>query len=214
MPEPSSASQAISQGGITLLPEAQDDASARLSWAYPLDEFYRRAGLPLPLIETVTGADMPEPYRSLLVHQNDMTPTLSAYYARLIHLRVLSRHQRDGHYSREVLLVAEGRDAPIEFGAIRINLPLFAPAARRNILDERVPLGHLLRVHSVSHSSRPQAFFKLKADKLMQDALQLSGAHVLYGRRNTLLDTVQRPLAEVVEILPPAASREDEQGAQ
>jgi len=171
--------------------------------AYPLDDFYARAGLPLPELQTVEPESIPEPYRSLLVHQHDMTPTLSAFHAAVIHLRVLSREYRDDFYFREVVLMTDGTEQPVEFGAIRINLALFAPAARRHILDERVPLGDLLRIHAVAHSSRPKAFFRLCADVLMMEALQLSEPRMLYGRRNTLLDTVQRPLAEVVEILPP-----------
>jgi len=31
---------------------------------------------------------------------------------------------------------------------------------------------------------------------------------VLYGRRNTLFDPQQRPLAEIVEILPPAIAKQ------
>lgn len=172
--------------------------------AYPLDDFYARSGLPLPEVEVVESSQVPEPARSLLCHDNDMTPTLSAFYARIILLRVINSHQRDDFYFREVVLLAEGLDKPVEFGAIRINLALFAPAVRRHILDERVPLGHLLRQHSVPHSSKPKAFFRLRADALMMRALQISEPHVLYGRRNTLSDSVNRPLAEVVEILPPA----------
>jgi hypothetical protein len=171
--------------------------------AFPLDDFYSRAGLQLPAIETIEPASMPEPYRSLLVHNNDMTPTLSAFYARLIHLRVLSRQQRDDFYFREVLLLADGLKPPIEFGAIRINLARFPATTRRHILAERAPLGHLLRVHSVPHSSRPKAFFQLQADPLMISALELAGPRVLYGRRNTLLDADHGSVAEVVEILPP-----------
>jgi chorismate-pyruvate lyase len=174
-----------------------------LPLAFPLDDFYARAGLRLPVIETIEPVAIPEPYRSLLVHHNDMTPTLSAYYARIIHLRVLSRQQRDEFYFREVVLLADGREDPVEFGAIRINLGRFAPKTRRHILDERVPLGDLLRMHSVPHSSQPKAFFRLEADALMADALRLAQPEVLYGRRNTLLDAAHRPVAEVVEILPP-----------
>src|ERR1051325_3222569 len=85
-------------------------------YAFPLDSFYARAGLPLPKLEPVDPAKMPEPYRSLLVHNNDMTPTLSAFHARIIHLRVLSREHRDGYYFREVVLVADGSNQPGEFG--------------------------------------------------------------------------------------------------
>ena len=42
---------------------------------------------------------------------------------------------------------------------------------------------------------------------LINEALKLSGAHVLFGRRNTLFDPQGNPLAEIVEILPPAAGR-------
>ena len=174
--------------------------------AYPLDDLYARSGRSLPAIDVIQAHDMPEPYRGLLAHNHDMTPTLSAFYARIIHLRVLSSHHRDDFYFREVVLVADELEKPVEFGAIRINLALFAPSVRRHILDERVPLGHLLRQHSVSHSSKPKAYLRLQADALMMSALNFSGPQVLYGRRNTLSDSVGRPLAEVVEILPPAES--------
>jgi hypothetical protein len=184
------------------VPSEQQPAKV-LPFAFPLDSFYARAGLSLPKLEPIDSTQVPEPYRSLLVHNHDMTPTLSAFHARIIHLRVLSREHRDGYYFREVVLLAEGRKQPVEFGAIRIHLAQFAPPARRHILDERVPLGELLRVHAVSHSSRPKAFFRLNADALIAEALQLPGPEMLYGRRNTILDTAQRPLADVVEILPP-----------
>src|SRR6476661_2158911 len=62
-------------------------AAKALPAAYPLDDFYARARLPLPDIQTINAAELPEPYRSLLAHSNDMTPTLSAFHARVIHLR-------------------------------------------------------------------------------------------------------------------------------
>jgi hypothetical protein len=171
--------------------------------AYPLDEFYLRSGRDLPAIEPVKPEEIPEPYRGLLVHHNDMTPTLAAFHASTIQLRVLSRELRDDFYFREVVLLSDGPVVPVEFGAIRINLALFSPAARRHILDERAPLGHLLRAHSIPHASQPKGYFRLPADALMMEALTLTKGYLLYGRRNTLLDSVHRPLAEVVEILPP-----------
>lgn len=171
--------------------------------AYPLDEFYTLAGMTLPRIEAVTSDTVPEPYRELLVHENDMTPTLEAFHAQTVHLRVLRRQQRDDFYFREVVLVTDEGEKPVEFGAIKINLVLFPPAARRLILEERHPLGHILRDCEVTHTSRPKAFLKIESDEFMAASLGMSGKHVLYGRRNTLADPQQRPLAEVVEILPP-----------
>ena len=55
-------------------------APVALPFAYPLDEFYALAGRTLPAIEQVPGESVPEPYRQLLVHQDDMTPTLEKCY--------------------------------------------------------------------------------------------------------------------------------------
>src|SRR5947208_3193734 len=120
-------------------------APSVLPFAYPLDEFYVQAGMQLPAIEQIDGSNVPEPYRSLLAHAHDMTPTLERFHGRPIHLQVLRREQRDDFYFREVVLVLDGSDMPVEFGAIKINLALFAPSARRVILEERFPLGHILK---------------------------------------------------------------------
>ena len=59
---------------------------------HPLDEFCRLAKRPLPGIERVDGAALPEPYRSLLVHERDMTSTLGQFHGDDIGLKVLHRH--------------------------------------------------------------------------------------------------------------------------
>src|SRR6266436_2729441 len=84
---------------------------------YPLDEFYSRAALPLPVIEPLTGAQVPEPYRTLLVHQNDMTPTLEEYHGEAIHLKIISSEVRGDYYFREVALQLDNNEKPVEFGA-------------------------------------------------------------------------------------------------
>jgi chorismate-pyruvate lyase len=170
---------------------------------FPLDDFYAQAGRPLPKLEVIDGAQVPEPFKSLLVHTNDMTPTLQSHYGKTIHLIVLRRQQRDDFYFREVVLVLDGAEQRVEFGAIKINLALFPPGARRQILEERLPLGQILQDHNITHFSKPKAFLRLKSDDFIGKALALDGAHELYGRRNTLTDSVQRSLAEIVEILPP-----------
>jgi len=175
-----------------------------LPWAYPLDEFYAQAGLPLPPIEQLPGDAVPEPFRSLLVHQHDMTPTLERFHGDKVHIHALRRNQRNGYYFREVVLELDRDDAPVEFGAIKINLNLFPARARQMILGEREPLGHILADCDVVHSSRPKAYVRLVADDLIGSALRVERGTKLYGRRNTLYDPQLQPLAEIVEILPPA----------
>ena len=172
--------------------------------AYPLDDFYAQAGRALPPIEAMSGDDVPEPYKSLLVHQDDMTPTLEKFHGDRIHLEVLSRQQRDDFYFREVVLLLDKSDKPVEFGAIKINLALFPSAARQEILEERRPLGTLLADYAIAHTSRPKAFLRVLSDDFINTSLRLDKSQWLFGRRNTLWDPQQRPLAEIVEILPPA----------
>src|SRR5687768_10738334 len=93
--------------------------------AYPLDDFYAKAGRALPRIVAVTGAEIPEPQRTLLVHDTDMTPTLEKFHSDEIHLRVIHSEEREGAYYREVVLLLEKNKAAVEFGAIKINLGLF-----------------------------------------------------------------------------------------
>ncbi len=148
---------------------------AHLSLAHPLDEFYAVAGQPLPPIGSIDGEGMPEPYKTLLVHQNDMTPTLEKHHRSGIHLKVLGRRRKEDWYFREVVLLLNGSNLPVEFDAIKINLALFPPVARDQILREELPLGHILEEHKIPHSSRPRAFLRLASDPLINDLLKLSG---------------------------------------
>jgi len=173
------------------------------SLAQPLQAFYARSKANLPPIQQVQPADVPEPYKSLLVHQRDMTSTLAKFHGEHISLSVIGRDQTDSIYSREVFLKTEKTEKPVEFGAIRIDLALFNEQTRQAILDEQYPLGRLLKDYEVEYSSNPQAYLKIASDRLINEVLQLEGAHVLYGRRNTLLDGQNRCLADIVEILPP-----------
>ena len=174
-----------------------------LPFIHPLDDFYAQAGLPLPRFELLDGPALPEPYQTLLVHKNDMTPTLEKFHRGRVHLEVLRRQQRDDFYYREVVLLLDQTQQPVEFGAIKINLSFFPSAPRRQILEERLPLGHILDELNIEHTSRPKAFFRVDSDEFINRALGLKQGGVLYGRRNTLLDPQQRSLAEIVEILPP-----------
>ncbi|MBA4150344.1 MAG: hypothetical protein H0X66_19715 [Verrucomicrobia bacterium] len=175
---------------------------ATYSETYPLDAFYEQRGEPMPVIGRVEPAELPEPYRSLLVHENDMTPTLQKFHKDTIHIRVLARNIFENEYFREVVLLLNGTERPIEFGAIKIILDLFPEKAREEILDEKRPLGHILQEHQIPHFSRPHSFLTIASDNFINHALKLSGVHSLYGRRNTLVDPWDRPLAEIVEILP------------
>jgi hypothetical protein len=53
----------------------------------------------------------------------------------------------------------------------------------------------------VTHTCEPNAFLRVASDPLINEALGLRGAHVLYGRHNRLYDPQGQMISEVVEIL-------------
>jgi hypothetical protein len=170
---------------------------------YPLEEFYALRGDPAPVLSRIEPADVPEPAHSLLVHQSDMTSTLENFYKEQLHIEALASHTVENEYFREVALVLNGSGKRVEFGAIKIMLDLYPIEARQEILREQQPLGRILNVFGVVFASRPRAFLRMASDDFIERALDLKERQFLYGRRNTLLDAWERPLAEIVEILPP-----------
>jgi hypothetical protein len=202
-------------------------AEPAISSLYPLEDFYARRPGAAPIVQTdsasldllaksyaragrtaliwtaIEAAAVPEPYRSLLVHGTDMTSTLENFHKEKLHVELLGRHVNGQEYFREVVLRLDQSDRRVEFGAIKILLDLFPNEARQEILRERQALGRILIESGLEFSSQPRAFLHLAADDFINRTLGLRGLQFLYGRRNTLVDAWERPLAEIVEILPP-----------
>jgi len=172
----------------------------------PLADYYSTHGESLPPIRIVTATDLSERHWQLLAHDNDMTPTLEAFYGQALELRIHSKHLTNATLERVVSLIGCGDGRPVEFGAIRIQLDAFSDDVRAVICACRTPLGAILRDHRIDHVSKPTAFFTIESDDVIQAALAphpIPGGTHLYGRHNELADTRGRRFAQVVEILPP-----------
>ena len=175
----------------------------RADLLYPLRECYDRMGSPPPAIFRLDGEEVPQPYRRLLVHDQDMTPTLEAAFGQPIQLRVMQHWISGGLLTRQVLLLLEQDGSPVVFGAIRIHLDAFPEPARDEILQGRRPLGAILHRHRLEHQSRPRAYIRVEADGPISRALQgPSPGTLLYGRLNLLRGLQKETLAEILEILP------------
>jgi chorismate-pyruvate lyase len=177
--------------------------STNASHVYPLSEFYGRAGRALPPVELIPGEAVPEPYRSLLVHANDMTPTLEAFHEDHVHLEILHRVRRGDFYFRQVILRLVRDERPVEFGANKIYVGRFPEDLRELILADDVPLGRILRDFQLPHVTEARAFLRVQSDDIMGAAFELNGPTTLYGRKAVISDLQGRPLSEIVEILPP-----------
>jgi hypothetical protein len=173
-----------------------------------LQEFYPGdPGLAPFEMMTVTADLMPQPDRSLLVHDRDMTSTLTRFHADELKLDILDRRVQDDQVARHIVLRTMTDHRPVEYGAIRIRLAGLDEEVREKILAGEQPLGGILNEHQVGYASCPGGFFKIRATDLMADVLELSEPNWLYGRCNCLSAADGGNIAEVVEILPPAHSR-------
>ncbi|MEZ5363547.1 MAG: hypothetical protein R2748_14695 [Bryobacterales bacterium] len=170
-----------------------------LDLLHPLVEFWSPRDSSFD-VERMNGQDVPEPYRALLVHEGDMTPTLETFWESSIHLDVVARAEIHHELRRHVILRSSvGR--PVAFGAIRIPLDPFPAAAQQEILQGSAPLGALLRRYAIPHRSEPSGFFRMTPNAMTRQAFGWTDADVHYGRHNRLSSDAGL-LAEVVEILP------------
>ena len=155
----------------------------------------------------VTADLMPQPERSLLVHDRDMTSTLTEFHGDALKLDVLERRLEGDQLARHIVLRTVSDHRPVEYGAIRIRLGGLEEVVREKIVAGEQPLGGILNEHRVGYASCPGGFFKIRATDLMADVLELSEPNWLYGRCNCLSAAEGGSIAEVVEILPPAYLR-------
>jgi hypothetical protein len=168
---------------------------------HPLDTVYERAGVALPKAVPIDPDRIPSPYRSLLVHQRDMTLTLEAHFGGRVVLRPLSTWQQGGWYYRRVLLAQEYSGRPVEMGAIRIRLDAFAARVRADILRNEVPLGRILRDGGVDFISRPKVFLSITPNPEMMGVFWMREPRTLYGRQTEVLLDGRR-IGDIVEVLP------------
>lgn len=160
----------------------------------------QRAGR--PQLRPLSAAAIPQPYRSLLVHNSDMTSTLKHYHQDKLLLRVLHLEVSQSELRREVLLCRCTDGKPVEYGVIRIMLPSFASPASKAILKGVVPLGQILDTFGIQYLSRPNEYFKINDNEYLRRRLDDQSDAERFGRVNTLSRPTGGALAEVVEILP------------
>lgn len=144
----------------------------------------------------LTGAALPQPYRSLLDHHDHMTTTLERYHGRPIELRVLESRINGDRYDRKILLTA-GTDRFIEFGIVHMDLGAIPPAARDEIERRSAPLGEILIRHNVLRRIEPKWFLRFDGESFVFEHLEGEEA---YGRIGTI-HVEGRPVIRLLEVV-------------
>jgi hypothetical protein len=113
-----------------------------------------------PTVGMVDGGTLPDPCRTLLVHNDHMTTTLESHYGRPVELSVLEERIDGDLYRRMIVLSLRDSKQVVEFGVVRIDSSLIAPAARAEILNQSAPLGDILIRHNVLRRVEPRWYFQ------------------------------------------------------
>jgi chorismate-pyruvate lyase len=143
---------------------------------------------------------VPEPYRTLLVHEGSMTERLERYRGGSMTLDVLSVSADADRYARWILL-HDPDGLCCELGGASLDLRHFREPLRTEILDGVEPLGRLLSRHGIAYTSVPRSFLCLTPTKRMQQLLQMTESRRVFGRR-TELRAGGQTLGDVLEVLP------------
>ena len=175
---------------------------------YPLSCFDCDASKGVTRARILEAEELPEPYRTLLAHDRDMTGTLETFFKQPMSLKVYVKRVEGDALYRQVTLFGSEDGRPAEFGAIRIDLSCFDDETRGLVAECKVPLGRVLREHDVAYVSNPSAYLEVDPDELLCEALQVTQGP-LYGRKNELTMPDGRAIAQIIEILPPLQDNND-----
>ena len=182
-------------------PNNLDELTASLMW--PLNLFYAYYKRDMPEITPLFDWHLPDAFKRLLAHENNMTPTLESFYESTIHIERLNVVPDRDECSREVVLRLDTSKKPVEYGASRIFLHTLPAQAVDLICEGHMPLGSILNQCGCHHTVELSGFFKVKPTSFFTNVFSSTHGTPLYGRRNSLVALDGNPIAEVCEILPP-----------
>ena len=154
-------------------------------------------------LRCVAADDVPEPYRTLLVHEEHMTVTLETFHRRPVCLNVLDVRRRENDYARKLLLTA-GEGGPIILaGIMRFRLEYADDAVRDAIVAARTPLGRLLVENNVLRRIQTHEFLRVDLSRGLGARFQASDdSRYTYGRLAVIFCD-ERPAVELLEVVAP-----------
>lgn len=189
-----------------------------LAQAHDIGDLYGLFGRQAPQAAVVERAAVPQPQRDLLDHEDHMTVTLEAHHGAAVDVEVLDRVAYDGRYARRILLrraagPGRGRSsrpaAVVMFGIVLLDFRFASEGARREILSESTPLGHVLIRHSRLRRISTHCLLEIEPDEELRRHLGLGACAArkteqsrVHGRLATIFCDEQ-PAVELLEVVPP-----------
>lgn len=153
-------------------------------------------------VDHVAAALTPEPYKTLLVHDEHMTVTMEKYCDTPVEVRILEWKLEEDVYSRKIVLVKRGTDRVVQFGIVRFNLQYVTQPVRDEILKGETPLGRVLIDHNVLRHIDVGALLKIELGPALAEHLNSTTGAVTYGRLATIFCNKQ-PAVDLLEVPAP-----------
>ncbi len=178
----------------------------------PLDELNRLTSLFSPPeeliagVEHVPGALVPEPYKTLLVHEHHMTVTMEEFHGSRVNVTVLADSLDGDVYTRKIVLSRVSDGVPVQFGLVRFNFQYVTQVVRDELLAKQIPLGHVLIRHNVLRHIDLGAVLKIRAGAELAELLQMPANEITYGRLATIFCN-GLPAVDLLEISAPVVER-------
>jgi hypothetical protein len=152
--------------------------------------------------EHIPSATTPEPYKTMLVHDQHMTVTMERYHQTPVDVHILDRRLDGDTYARKIVLTKHGTSIPVQFGIVRFNLGYVTEPVRREIIAGETPLGRILINHNVLRHIDLGAILQITAGEGLARVLEMPVGAVTYGRLATIFCNHQ-PAVDLLEISAP-----------
>ncbi len=150
--------------------------------------------------QLVSADQVPEPYKTLLVHEHHMTVTVEAHHGSLVDVRILARRHEGDSYARKILLALQSTGKIVQFGIVRVHLEYCTVLVREAIIAGKTPLGRILIEHDVLRRIEPTAFLQITPGAEMMRWFGVAKTPPTYGRL-ALIHCDGQPAIELLEIV-------------
>lgn len=149
--------------------------------------------------EVVRSHEIPEPARSLLVHQKHMTIELEQHHGKPVDVRVLQERLDHDSYTRTIGLNLRGTPTIVEWGICKLHLRYLSEKVRDEVLAKAKPLGVILIENNVYRRIEPRHYVKFAADSPVVEFFGGENDVPVYGRLGVIYCD-DAPAIELLEI--------------
>lgn len=156
----------------------------------------------LPLCQEIPADEVPDPFRSLLVHDEHMTVTLERYHGGPVMVRPYLVHRQGDLYGRKLDLVTQKDGQVVMTGIMLFNFSFSTPRVRDLILEQKVPLGRILIENDILRRISSETFLRIDAADPLVGRFHLERPQPAYGRLATIFCD-EKPAVDLLEIVNP-----------